>query len=287
MKKIFTLLAAILLLGNLKTANAAPDFIAKQDTTPAAHDTTAGVAINNVTSSNTDVSDSTVPTNDESKFVGTVAHWYYSHLNYGTVTLLMGIESSFIPFPSEIIIPPAAWAACDEKSSLHTTDSKFVNILFIIIFATIGAIFGALINYYLSLFLGRPIIYWFADSKIGHLLMLSSNKIKKAEDYFLKHGKSSTLIGRLVPGIRQLISIPAGLAKMPILPFIGYTALGATAWNIILALIGYILHGNKELIDQYMPQISAVLITIGVGFVVYLIIMGIINKKKNKNETQA
>lgn len=278
MKKIISLLAAILLLGSIQAANTDSDLT--NSTTPAAQHDTAGVVVQNGTGTE-------AATEKETGFVGKVAGWYYQHLNYGTVTLLMGIESSFIPFPSEIVVPPAAWAACDENSSLHTTESKFINIVLIVIFATLGAIIGALINYYLSLFLGRPIVYWFADSKVGHLLMLSSSKIKKAEDYFLEHGKSSTFVGRLVPAIRQLISIPAGLARMPILPFIGYTALGAIVWNSILATIGYILHGNKELIDKYMPQISAVLIVLGVCFVAYLVFKGIKNKKNKKQEPQA
>ena len=119
-----------------------------------------------------------------------VISWYNSHLNYGTVTLLMTIESSFIPFPSEVIVPPAAYQACNEDNeALFTTPSKVVNVLFVILFATLGALLGAIINYFLSMLLGRPIIYWFADSKVGHLLLLNSSKIKKAEDYFIENGK--------------------------------------------------------------------------------------------------
>src|SRR5574344_1203774 len=161
-------------------------------------------------------------------FVAKIGNWYTNNLNYYSVTLLMAIESSFIPFPSEIVVPPAAYSACNPDSPLYATNSKLLNILFVVLFATLGAIIGAIINYVLSYFLGRPIVYWFADSKLGHLFMLNSDKIKKAEAYFVKHGNSSTLIGRLVPGIRQLISIPAGLAKMPMASFIAFTAIGAT-----------------------------------------------------------
>ena len=215
-----------------------------------------------------------------------VVYWYYDHLNYGTVTLLMGIESSFIPFPSEVVVPPAAWKACDESSSLHISQYNWLNIILIILFATLGAIIGALINYYLSFYLGRPIIYWFADSKIGHLLLLNKEKIQKAEKYFVDHGNASTFIGRLVPGIRQLISIPAGLSKMPILPFIGYTALGAGTWNCILAIIGYVLQGNKNLIEKYYVYIKWGLILLGVLFVAFLIYKGLKNRKgeKQKND---
>lgn len=213
-------------------------------------------------------------------FVQKVSGWYCDHLNYGTVTMLMALESSFIPFPSEIVVPPAAWSACEEGSPVHATDSSLVNIILLVIFATLGAIVGALINYYLSYFLGRPIVYWFADSKVGHLFLLSGEKVKKAEEYFVEHGNASTFIGRLVPGIRQLISIPAGLAKMPILPFIGFTALGATVWNIILAIVGYVLHGQADLIQQYIDEISWGLLGLGILFVGYLIYKGIKNKKK-------
>lgn len=213
-------------------------------------------------------------------FVQRVSGWYCDHLSYGTVTLLMAVESSFIPFPSEIVVPPAAWAACDEGSAIHATDSTLLNIVLLVIFATLGVIVGALINYYLAYFLGRPIVYWFVDTKVGHLLLLSGEKVKKAEEYFVEHGNSSTFIGRLVPGIRQLISIPAGLAKMPLLPFIGFTALGAIVWNIILAIVGYVLHGQADLIQQYINEISWVLLGLGILFVGYLIYKGIKKKKK-------
>ena len=179
-----------------------------------------------------------------------VETWYAEHMNYATITALMAIESSFIPFPSEIVVPPAAYVADIEGSSLNISDSYPLNVLFVVLFGTLGAIIGAIINYLLAMWLGRPIIYAFADSKIGHLCMLSSDKIKKAEDYFNQHGKVSTFVGRLIPGIRQLISIPAGLCKMHFGWFLFYTFLGAGIWNIILALLGYITHGQKDLIDQ-------------------------------------
>ena len=109
-----------------------------------------------------------------------VITWYNQHLNYGTVTLLMAVESSFIPFPSEVIVPPAAYQACNsDNPALYKTDSKVVNVIFVILFATLGALIGALVNYFLALVLGRPIVYWFADSKVGHLLLLNSQKVKK------------------------------------------------------------------------------------------------------------
>lgn len=223
------------------------------------------------------------PEPKKENFVTRVVDWYMDNLNYGTITLLMTIESSFIPFPSEVVVPPAAYAACNpENSSLYVTSYKWLNILFVVLFATLGALLGALINYFLSFFLGRPIIYWFADSKLGHLLLLDKEKIKKAEDYFIKHGNSSTFVGRLVPGIRQLISIPAGLAKMRILPFILFTMLGAGIWNVILAVLGYIAHGQKDLIDRYSSELSWILLGLGILFIAYLIIQAY-RKKKKKN----
>ena len=148
------------------------------------------------------------------------------------------------------------------------------------LFGTLGAIIGALINYYLALWLGRPIIYKFADSKLGHLLLLSSDKIKKAEDYFNDHGKVSTFIGRLVPGIRQLISIPAGLAKMNLGSFILYTTLGAGIWNCILAFIGYLAHGQADLINKYSHELSVIVLALVGLAAIWFIAKALIKRKK-------
>lgn len=211
---------------------------------------------------------------EEKTIIEQVTSWYMDNMNYGTVTLLMAIESSFIPFPSEVVVPPAAYKALEEESNM--------NIVLVVVFATIGAIIGALINYYLAFWLGRPIIYKFVETRFGKMCLLSKEKVEKAEQYFDKHGKSSTFIGRLVPGIRQLISIPAGLAKMNIVSFICFTALGAGIWNTLLAVLGYIGHGNKELIDQYSHELSYILLGLGVLFVIYLIYKGISKKKTSK-----
>lgn len=214
-----------------------------------------------------------------------VIYWYNDHLNYGTVTLLMAIESSFIPFPSEVIVPPAAYQACNaDNESLYKTDSKFLNVLLVILFASLGAMIGALVNYFLALILGRPVIYWFADSKVGHLLMLNSQKIRKAEDYFIEHGKSSTLIGRLIPAVRQLISIPAGLAKMNLGVFALYTAIGATLWNSILAFLGYLAHGQQDMIEKYNSELKIALWGVGILFVLYLIYKGVKSSRAPKAE---
>ena len=209
---------------------------------------------------------------EDKTIVEKVVSWYMDHMNYGTITLLMTVESSFIPFPSEVVVPPAAYIASQKDSDM--------NIILVVVFATIGALLGAIINYYLALYLGRPVVYRFAESKIGRMCLLSSEKVKKAEDYFIKHGKVSTLVGRLITVIRQLISIPAGLARMHFGNFILYTFIGASIWNIILAAFGYLAHGQADLINEYSKELSYVIVGLGLLFVLYLIYNGFIKKKK-------
>lgn len=228
------------------------------------------------------VKDTTATTPQDESLVMKVENWYANNMNYLSITLLMTIESSFIPFPSEVVIPPAAYVAGKEDSNLHMTDNYIVNVLLIISFGTIGALLGAIINYLLAMWLGRPIIYAFADSKIGHLCLLSSEKVKKAEDYFNDHGKVSTFVGRLIPGIRQLISIPAGLSKMNFGQFLLYTFLGASIWNVVLALLGYIAHGQMELIHTYSHELSiAIMALLGI-VVVYFVVKAIIKRIKKQ-----
>lgn len=202
-----------------------------------------------------------------------IEKWYDQNMNYATITILMTVESSFIPFPSEVVVPPAAYIASQPDSHL--------NIFLVVLFATIGALIGALINYFLALYLGRPIVYKFADSKIGHLLLLSKDKIIKAEDYFNERGNTSTLVGRLVPVIRQLISIPAGLARMNMASFLLYTFIGAGIWNIILAFLGYILHGQQDLINKYSQELSYLFLIVVILFIGYFIIKQVLKKRKS------
>ena len=201
--------------------------------------------------------------------------WCLDNLNYWTITLLMTIESSFIPFPSEIVVPPAAYKAAAGE----------LNIWLVILFATIGANIGALINYYLALWVGRPLVYKFANSRIGHMCLFDEASVAKAERYFDENGRISTFIGRLVPAVRQLISIPAGLARMKLSTFLLYTTLGAGLWNGILAAIGYYLESvvpQDQLmakVSEYSQEIGWVFIAIGIFVLIFLVYKGM---KKNK-----
>ena len=205
--------------------------------------------------------------------------WILDNLNYWVVALFMAIESSFIPFPSEVVVPPAAWKAMDPNSGM--------SFILVIVFATIGADLGALINYYLAKWVGRPIIYRFADSRIGHMCLIDRKKVEVAEEYFRKHGAASTIFGRLVPAVRQLISIPAGLAGMHVGKFLLYTTIGAGVWNTVLATIGW---GIYEYTDyktthdvylqavQYSHEIGYVILALAVVIVAFIAYKGI--KKK-------
>lgn len=219
-------------------------------------------------------------THTNTSIIERVENWYADNMNYATIATLMAVESSFIPFPSEVVVPPAAYVAGIKDSSLYTTDSYPLNVLLVVLFGTLGAILGAIINYVLAMWLGRPIIYAFADSKVGHLCLLSSEKVKKAEDYFNEHGKVSTFIGRLIPGIRQLISIPAGLCKMHFGWFLWYTFLGAGIWNIVLALLGYIAHGQMDLIHAYSHELSIAIVALLALVIVYFVVKAIIKRLK-------
>lgn len=197
------------------------------------------------------------------------------HLNYWTVTLFMAIESSFIPFPSEAVVPPAAWKAAVTGE---------MNVFLVVVFATLGALIGALINYYIAVWFGRPIVYKFANSRIGHMCLIDEAKVHKAEVFFDEHGVVSTLIGRLVPVVRQLISIPAGLARMGIGRFVLYTTIGAGIWNIILAALGYCIpmfipgleseEAVMNKVKEYSGEIGLVFIFVALFVVGYLIYKG-------------
>lgn len=201
--------------------------------------------------------------------------WVVENASYWWVFLLMVIESSFIPFPSEVIVPPAAYLAC-------TTGD--MNVIAVTLVATAGAIVGALINYYLSLWIGRPIVYAFANSRVGHAMLINAEKVEKAEKYFDRHGAISTFIGRLIPAVRQLISIPAGLARMNIWVFMLFTGLGALVWNTILAALGYWLGKTIPLEDLFttVEQYNDYLTYFGLGLGALCVLFIIYNALKKK-----
>ena len=214
--------------------------------------------------------------------IDNIIAWYSAHMSYASIAGLMAIESSFIPFPSEVVIPPAVFVAGEETSSLCATGVYPIDVLFIVLAGTLGALIGAIINYGLSIWLGRIIIYKFADSKLGHLCLLSSEKVQKAEEYFKERGKVSTFVGRFIPGIRQLISIPAGLSRMHFGWFLFYTFLGAFVWNCVLALLGYVAHGQMDLIKEYSHELSvAIVIVLGV-VIAYFVVKKLISAAKKK-----
>lgn len=198
------------------------------------------------------------------------------NLNYGTVFFLMMLESTVIPVPSELVVSPAAYHAAGGN----------MNIWLVILFSTLGADLGATINYVVAYFVGRPVVYKFANSKLGHLCLLNQQNVEKSEKYFYDHGMVATITGRLIPGIRHLISIPAGLAKMPYMWFLLYTTLGAGVWNCILAALGWYLHAivpESQLNDkimEYGDYIKWTIIALVLVAVAYFAIKHYIKKKK-------
>ena len=198
------------------------------------------------------------------------------NLNYGTVFFLMMLESTVIPVPSELVVSPAAYHAAGGN----------LNIWLVILFSTLGADLGATINYVVAYFVGRPVVYKFANSKLGHLCLLNQQKVEKSEKYFYDHGMVATITGRLIPGIRHLISIPAGLAKMPYMWFLLYTTLGAGVWNCILAALGWYLHAivpESQLNDKIMEYGDYIKWTI-IALVIIAVIFFVIKQKRGKKQ---
>jgi membrane protein DedA with SNARE-associated domain len=194
------------------------------------------------------------------------------NLNYGWIVLFMAIESSFIPFPSEVVMIPAAYMAAETGEMTYPM---------IILAGTFGALIGAMVNYLLSLTLGRAVIYAFANSRFGHMCLIDADKVRQAELYFDRRGVISTLIGRMIPAIRQLISIPAGLARMNLGTFTLCTCIGAAIWNTILTGIGYAFHtvmAKDELVavvSHYSHIIGIAAILIVAAFLAYIIYKGL------------
>ena len=196
-----------------------------------------------------------------------------SNLNYGTILLLMLLESTVIPVPSELVVAPAAYHAAGGS----------LNVFLVVLFATIGADLGASINYFVALYVGRPVIYKFANSKWGKMCLLNQEKVEKSERYFDDHGIVATLTGRLIPGIRHLISLPAGLARMNYWKFLLYTTLGAGAWHSILAAMGWYLHAivPEDQLEATIEQYNHYIV-FGILAIVALAILYFVAKKYMK-----
>lgn len=198
-----------------------------------------------------------------------------SNLTYPTILFLMMLESTVVPVPSELVVSPAAYHAAGGG----------LNVGLVILFATIGADIGASINYFVALYVGRPVVYRFANSKLGKLCLLNQEKVEKSERYFDKHGIVATLTGRLIPGIRHLISIPAGLARMHYGKFLLYTTIGAGVWHSILAALGWYLHTivpEEQLNDkimEYGEYIKIVIITLVVIAIAYYTAKYLVKKR--------
>ena len=179
---------------------------------------------------------------------GDLVQWLVSvigHMGYAGIVGLMFLESSFFPFPSEVVVPPAGYLAWKGE----------MNLFLVIASGIAGSILGGLFNYWLAVRWGRPLL-----EKYGKYIFISKESLDKAETFFARHGHISTFTGRLLPVIRQYISLPAGLARMPLSQFVFYTALGSGIWVVILALVGYFLGSSQELIHEQMRKISFLLI---------------------------
>ena len=211
---------------------------------------------------------------DAAEFFG----WFVENANYLLVFVFMMIESSFIPFPSEVVVPPAAYLAAQPGNEM--------NVAGVVLAATAGAVAGAFINYLMALWIGRPLVYRFADSRIGHACLLDREKVQHAEKYFDEHGAMSTFVGRLIPAVRQLISIPAGLARMNIGMFALFTALGAAVWNSVLAGLGWWLGHTVPLssLFEQVERYNSYLSWVGLGILLLCVAVILYNAFKKHDK---
>jgi len=191
-------------------------------------------------------------------------------MGYFGIGALMAVESSFIPMPSEIIVPPAAYLASQGN----------MNIWWIILVGVVGSIIGAVFNYFLAFYLGRPLIYKLSSHRFAKFLLISPENLARSEKYFLKNSRSATLIGRLIPVIRQLVSLPAGFSKMPFVSFLFYTTLGSFLWVCVLAALGFFIGANQALLLQYYREISWALLILGLLWFSWKFIK-VVNKKNS------
>lgn len=192
-----------------------------------------------------------------------------SDMGYWGIVLLMALESSFVPFPSEVVVPPAGYLASQGQ----------MNIYYVVLSGIAGSIIGALVNYYLAVYMGRGLLY-----KYGKYLFMPPQKLDKMENYFSAHGEITTFAGRLVPVVRQYISFPAGLSRMNMPKFIFYTSLGAGIWVVILAYVGYTVGNNLELIKSNLRPITLITLCIIVAVVAVYVVW---HKSRRKNAAGA
>ncbi|MEA2101928.1 MAG: DedA family protein [Thermodesulfobacteriota bacterium] len=179
-----------------------------------------------------------------------------ARFGYAGIVGLMFLESSFFPFPSEVVIPPAGYLASRGDMDLYM----------VIIMGIMGSLMGALFNYFIALFIGRPLL-----TKYGRYIFLSEHRLAKMDAFFFTHGEISIFTTRMVPGIRQYISFPAGLARMSLVKFSIYTAMGAAIWVGILAWIGFTVGNNMDMVRQYSRHATLTLVC-GIGVIVCLYI---------------
>lgn len=191
-------------------------------------------------------------------------------LGYPGIVFLMTIESSFIPFPSELVMPPAGYL-------IHEGQMTWLGVM---ASGIAGSLIGAYINYFLALYLGRPFFI-----KYGRYFFVSEESIAKAELFFRRHGEITMFVGRLIPVIRQLISLPAGIGRMNLWKFTFYTFLGAGIWMFILTYIGYLVGQNKDLLEHYMH--SAVIWALVFVVVVVVAYVKILPRFRRKEEGKA
>ena len=185
---------------------------------------------------------------------------------YPGIIVLMFLESSFFPFPSEVVVPPAGYLASQGEMSLSLVIASGI----------LGSVLGACFNYWLAVKWGRPLFV-----RYGRYVLLTPAALEKSERFFARHGHISTFVGRLLPGIRQYISLPAGLARMNLPLFIAFTSLGAGIWVVVLALSGYLIGNNQELIGQYLHQIM-----IGIAFLCLVLVAGYVFFRKKRLKRQ-
>jgi membrane protein DedA with SNARE-associated domain len=202
--------------------------------------------------------------------------WLLNNLTYPNILLLMLLESTVVPVPSELVVAPAAYHAAGGN----------LNVFLVVLFATIGAAIGASINYVVALYVGRPVVYKFANSKWGKMCLLNQEKVEKSERYFDDHGVAATLTGRLIPGIRHLISIPAGLARMNYWKFLLYTTIGAGAWHSILAALGWYLHSMvpEDQLDATIQQYNHYIVLAILAIVAIAILWFVVKQRRRKSK---